>query len=531
MDEFTVDHSGCRRLRKGAAARCWALARNFALGLLLAIAYQSALAQAMYRMTDLGALGGVESYGFSLNASGQATGFVTMADGSYRGFIWKNNGTPMQDLGTLGGAYTQGFAINSKGQVTGLSFNGLSDPNGIDVYHAFIWKNDGTPMQDLGTLGGTDSQGVAINDSGQVTGIARAANNNECAFVWKNDGTTMQNIGPFGGAPPVCQGSEGLAINAFGQITGEAYAGSESDAFLWKNNGTPLNLLGTLGGSVSRGYAINDSGQVTGYSFTAGDAARHAFLWRNDGTKMVDLGSLGGETYAFAINRSGQVAGFSYLHRVYDPRAFVWKNDGTLMMNLGTLGGNGSFAEAINNSGQITGNSLIKGNSVSHAFLWRNDGTKMQDLNKLIDPADPLRPYVTLTGGNDINDASQILAIGTDSRTGQSHAYFLQGTILTLQPRTLGFSSQKVSTISAAQSVTVTNTSANAVAIASVTLVGGQAGQFSETNNCGKSLGGKAKCTIKAVFKPTTKGAKAAILNLNGGGGGLRSVALTGTGK
>ena len=33
----------------------------------------------------------------------------------------------------------------------------------------------------------------------------------------------------------------------------------------------------------------------------------------------------------------------------------------------------------------------------SHAFLWRNDGTKMQDLNKLIDPTDPLKPYVTLT--------------------------------------------------------------------------------------------------------------------------------------
>ncbi len=56
--------------------------------------------------------------------------------------------------------------------------------------------------------------------------------------------------------------------------------------------------LGTLGGTFSAGTGINASGQVTGYSFTTGDAAVHAFLWTPttpngaSGT-LHDLGTLG----------------------------------------------------------------------------------------------------------------------------------------------------------------------------------------------------------------------------------------------
>ena len=37
--------------------------------------------------------------------------------------------------------------------------------------------------------------------------------------------------------------------------------------------------LGTLGGSQSFAVAVNDHGQVVGYSHTAGDAESHATLW------------------------------------------------------------------------------------------------------------------------------------------------------------------------------------------------------------------------------------------------------------
>jgi probable HAF family extracellular repeat protein len=206
-------------------------------------------------------------------------------------------------------------------------------------------------------------------------------------------------------------------------------------------------------------------------------------------------------------------------------------NNGTAMKDLGSFGGTISQANDINASGQVTGYAYLAGNGgVRHAFLWRNDGTKMQDLNALIDATDPLKPFITLTSGTYINNLGDILADGTDSRTGVSAPYLLQGTVLTLSPRSLAFGNHPINTTSAAKSVTVTNTSAKVVAITSIVLKGSNPSQFASTNNCGSSLVGHATCTIKVTFRPTTKGAKSATLNVNGGGGGLRTVTLTGTG-
>lgn len=47
--------------------------------------------------------------------------------------------------------------------------------------------------------------------------------------------------------------------------------------------------LGTLGGSFSSGLAINDAGQVVGYSYGPGNGYAHAFRWF--GGTMEDLGT------------------------------------------------------------------------------------------------------------------------------------------------------------------------------------------------------------------------------------------------
>jgi probable HAF family extracellular repeat protein len=70
--------------------------------------------------------------------------------------------------------------------------------------------------------------------------------------------------------------------------------------------------LGTLGGDTSAAFAVNDSGQVTGGSNTAGGMLAHAFLSGPGGGPLKDLGTLGGSgSIATAVNASGQVAGSS----------------------------------------------------------------------------------------------------------------------------------------------------------------------------------------------------------------------------
>ncbi len=148
---------------------------------------------------------------------------------------------------------------------------------------------------------------------------------------------------------------------------------------------------------------------------------------------MLDLGTLGGtSSEGIAINDSGQVTGAPHDRPMRPRHAFLW--DGTTMQDLGTLGGTVSVGVAINASGQVTGYAATADGD-RHAFLW--DGTTMQDLNALIDPADPLQPFVTLEVGVDINDLGQILANGFDSRTGEDHAYLVSPVVTVPEPGTL----------------------------------------------------------------------------------------------
>jgi probable HAF family extracellular repeat protein len=247
--------------------------------------------------------------------------------------------------------------------------------------------------------------------------------------------------------------SDGLAINANGQVTGYSYTGATVPtsgccgncytnhpkpcvahiyhAFLY-SNGT-MTDLGTLGGNYSQGKAINLSGDVAGWADTKAGVA-DSFLWT--GKTMADLGQLG----ASGINDSGQIAGTcgpnpgthacldsnGKITQLPDPSNFtaincngsainnngqiiggcddtssnlhavLWQN-GTAT-DLGTFGGPQASAAAINNLGQVAGWAQTS-TDADHGFLYSNG--KMTDLGNNFFPA-AINDNGVIVGGNQI---------------------------------------------------------------------------------------------------------------------------------
>jgi probable HAF family extracellular repeat protein len=248
-------------------------------------------------------------------------------------------------------------AINAGGWVVGtLETGGTCVGND---YHTILY-NPGTGVtQDLGTMAGCSSQGLAINDAGQIAGYFSDTGGNSHAYLYSNG--TAVDLGNLG-----YQYAQANGINAGGQVTGYSYRGlgTAPDAFLWSDG--VMGDIGNLGGSSgSTGNAINVAGQVVGTSWTTGNAAQHAFMYIA-GT-MVDLNMQIPDVMAakytlvnaVAINDNGQIVVQGYVN------SDTTQNTVTFLLTpltpavtplvAGTLGTNGWYVGATTLSWYVTG--------------------------------------------------------------------------------------------------------------------------------------------------------------------------------
>ncbi|HTD15862.1 MAG TPA: hypothetical protein VK673_11820, partial [Chthoniobacterales bacterium] len=111
------------------------------------------------------------------NAGGEIVGRYDLDDGSTRAFLLASG--HLTDLGTLGGTGSEALGINQNGVIVGDS----ETSNGST--HAFVFN--GSYLRDLGTLNGFEKTSFAraVNDSGQIVGESDS-DSQKRAFVYTN---------------------------------------------------------------------------------------------------------------------------------------------------------------------------------------------------------------------------------------------------------------------------------------------------------------------------------------------------------
>ena len=215
---------------------------------------------APYAVFELPSLGGVSSYGWTLDESGNVVGSATLPNRDFHPTLWVD-GQRAVDLGTFGGPDGSSRGINNNGWIVGRA---KTIDQGTFDFSAFLWRNG--EMMNLGNLGGTFAEAYGVNEHNQIVGWSELDDSGDSprhAFLWE-DGV-MSEL-PISGD---YQSSEAIAINNSGLIVGQAssYTFDTWRPVIWQDG--QIIDLGTLrpdnGGN---GVAIdcNEAGDVVGYA-------------------------------------------------------------------------------------------------------------------------------------------------------------------------------------------------------------------------------------------------------------------------
>jgi hypothetical protein len=343
---------------------------------------------------------------------------------------------------TLGNGFSQALGINDSLEIVGqdqatYTVGIRQEPFAISA--AVAWSGRTLTGKELADIGGRSTTyifskvglafdvALGVNASGQAVGFSlggdaadeiggetgRPVTGNPAtvpaafhapsdAVVWSAEtgsGAALNDVGGRGV-------SVADAINNAGQIVGFSNTAGGQDAVLWSaSNPAEATVLADIGGegsSVATG--VNNAGQIVGSSKTPG--GQTAVKWSAQSGSGVALSDPGGQGFsvANAINDFDQVVGASTTANG-GLEAVEWGDD-LIGTRLRTPSGTQSDALAINTLGQIVGYTVGAG-GVTDAVLWPDSVFEMD-----IDLGGVLGPDWTNTVATGINDEGDIVGYG-----------------------------------------------------------------------------------------------------------------------
>ncbi len=281
------------------------------------------------------------------------------------------------------GPSTAALQISANKTVSGR----IGTAGGIWTYNAltdsFTNRNLGNPANS------TWCQGYGVNDAGQAAATAGVFSMAFNVMNWEN--AFRYSAGKWSNLTSKLTQSEGMAINAIGNVVGTCTSSNGFRATIWQGS-----KRFTLAGIGSDGYAmaINDSGTIAGFISYHGQP----FVWRPNSVNGVTGGPVAfplAAGRALGLHNNGDVVGDEVLEipptGPIKRQAFYWQSGAPTVTRIGTLYKNelgeslgSSIARGVNSAGQIVGVSDIDGTGLTHAFLWDRATGELTDLNALL---------------------------------------------------------------------------------------------------------------------------------------------------
>jgi uncharacterized repeat protein (TIGR01451 family) len=213
---------------------------------------------------------------------------------------------------------------------------------------------------------------------------------------------------------------------------------------------------------------------------------------------VVQLSGAGVLAPAISLTSLSVVFGTQLIQTTSPSQTVTLTNTGSAPLNISSITASAEFAQT-----NTCGSSVAVGASCTITITFTPVATGIRTGAITITsnaPGSP--PVITLTGVG----ASPNVSISTSL---------------------LVFAAQPVGTTSPAQSVTLSNSGASALAISSITLTG----DFAQSNTCGASLAAGSSCVITVTFTPTLAGPASGVLTItDNGSGSPRVVGLSGAG-
>ncbi|MGI5163771.1 hypothetical protein ACQEU3_05380 [Spirillospora sp. CA-253888] len=237
------------------------------------------------KIKELGPLTSPESRAAAIS-NGQVAGTADANDGSedsyarQRAVRWSANGTRIDQHAAQQGSVA--VDINASGRIAGTQnvSKAIVEAPFDRKHQAFLTRGDTTFA--LGTLGGSWSEAVSVNDLNDVVGTSALGPQgaNPAPFVW-TERAPMKRLAELGGE------GKPVAINDQGTIAGQLACANEygthdlAYATVWENaDAEPQRLPKPEGDVTTKAIAMTDNGDILGEVEYPAGAGYEVVVWK-----------------------------------------------------------------------------------------------------------------------------------------------------------------------------------------------------------------------------------------------------------